>query len=194
MKQRLLVARAPINRPRVLFLDEPTKGLDPYSAREIRGLIASLAREGTTVVLTTHYMEEADELCARVAFLSEGRLVALDEPRELKLRYGQRSASVLLRDRRELSVRLDDPADAERMREWIARGEDPRCPRRGVTRDPDDPGDARPSERACGPADLSGAVAVLWGDGGLGGSRVRAARLEALAARGLSKLPTPSGA
>lgn len=123
MKQRLLVARALINQPRVLFLDEPTKGLDPYSAREIRGLIASLAREGTTVVLTTHYMEEADELCARVAFLSEGRLVALDEPRELKLRYGERSVLVLMRDRTEHVVRLDVDEDAARLAAWMRDGD-----------------------------------------------------------------------
>jgi ABC-2 type transport system ATP-binding protein len=89
MKQRLLIARALINRPRVLFLDEPTRGLDPASARDLRTLIATLGHEGTTVFLTTHYMEEADELCDRVAFLSQGKIVALDTPRELKLRYGQ---------------------------------------------------------------------------------------------------------
>src|SRR5690349_6759225 len=82
MKQRLLIARALVNRPRVLFMDEPTRGLDPSSARELRELIARLAKEGTTVFLTTHYMEEADELCDRVAFLSQGKVVALDTPRE----------------------------------------------------------------------------------------------------------------
>ncbi|HEV8536990.1 MAG TPA: ABC transporter ATP-binding protein [Candidatus Limnocylindria bacterium] len=115
MKQRLLVARALINRPRVLFLDEPTRGLDPTSAREIRTIIARLASESVTIVLTTHYMEEADELCGRVAFLSQGKIVALDSPRELKLRHGQRTARVLLADRRELTVRLNDPADAETL-------------------------------------------------------------------------------
>ena len=88
MKQRLMVARALVNRPRVLFLDEPTRGLDPTSAREIRAIVARLASENVTIVLTTHYMEEADELCTRVAFLSQGKIVALDTPRELKLRPG----------------------------------------------------------------------------------------------------------
>jgi ABC-type multidrug transport system ATPase subunit len=65
-------------------------------------------------------MEEADELCDRVAFLSHGEIVALDAPRELKLRYGQRTARVLLRDRREETIRLDNPADAMRLEQWMA--------------------------------------------------------------------------
>jgi ABC-2 type transport system ATP-binding protein len=123
MKQRLLVARALVNSPRVLFLDEPTRGLDPTSAREIRAIIARLASERVTIVLTTHYMEEADELCGRVAFLSQGKIVALDTPRELKLRHGQRTATVLLRDRREVTVRLDTAPDAEKLAEWMRAGE-----------------------------------------------------------------------
>ena len=122
MKQRLLVARALINNPRVLFMDEPTRGLDPTSARELRALIAHLAKEGTTIFLTTHYMEEADELCDRVAFLSQGKVVALDTPRELKLKQGERRAVVLLADRSEHSIRLDDAADAARLDEWIRAG------------------------------------------------------------------------
>ncbi len=123
MKQRLLIARALINQPRVLFLDEPTRGLDPSSARDLRDLIADLSRSGTTVFLTTHYMEEADELCHRVAFLSQGSIVALDTPRELKLRYGDRTARVLLRDRTEATIRLDDHTDAEKLAAWVTADE-----------------------------------------------------------------------
>lgn len=119
MKQRLLVARSLINSPKVLFLDEPTRGLDPTSARELRDLIRQLSDQGTTVFLTTHYMEEADELCDRVAFLSAGNIVALDTPRELKLRYGSRTATVLLRDREEHTIGLDEPRDAERLAAWM---------------------------------------------------------------------------
>ena len=119
MKQRLLIARSLINSPKVLFLDEPTRGLDPTSARELRDLIRQLSDGGTTVFLTTHYMEEADELSDRVAFLSAGNIVALDTPRELKLRYGSRTATVLLRDRREHTISLDDPRDADRLAGWM---------------------------------------------------------------------------
>ena len=119
MRQRLLIARALVNRPRVLFLDEPTRGLDPASARDLRALVSSLSEAGTTVFLTTHDMDEADELCHRVAFLSRGEIVALDEPRELKLRFGERRATVLLRDRVEHDIRLDDPDDAARVSGWM---------------------------------------------------------------------------
>jgi ABC-2 type transport system ATP-binding protein len=123
MKQRLLIARALINRPRVLFLDEPTRGLDPSSARDLRDLILRLSREGTTVFMTTHYMEEANELCHRVAFLSQGKIVALDSPRNLKLRYGERTAHVYLRDRSEQTIHLDDPIDADRLAAWMRAGD-----------------------------------------------------------------------
>ncbi|MBN1135244.1 MAG: ABC transporter ATP-binding protein [Anaerolineae bacterium] len=97
MKQRLLVARALLHEPKVLFLDEPTRGLDPHVAREIRALVSALAREGITVFLTTHYMEEADQLCNRVAFLDRGRIVALDTPANLKAEHG-RGERVTLED------------------------------------------------------------------------------------------------
>ncbi|MGB7539362.1 MAG: ABC transporter ATP-binding protein [Anaerolineales bacterium] len=84
MKQRLLIARALVPNPKVLFLDEPTRGLDPGMARDIRNIIAGLAAGGTTIFLTTHYMEEADRLCARVAILDRGRIAALDAPNRLK--------------------------------------------------------------------------------------------------------------
>lgn len=95
MKQRLLIARALLHKPEVLFLDEPTRGLDPHIARDIRGIIAELARDGMTVFLTTHYMEEADQLSQRVAFLDEGHIVALDTPARLKAEYGKDEKATL---------------------------------------------------------------------------------------------------
>jgi len=91
MKQRLLIARALLHGPRVLFLDEPTRGLDPGVARDIRNLVTELAHSGTTVFLTTHYMEEADRLSDRVAILDQGRIVALDTPEELKRGQGKQA-------------------------------------------------------------------------------------------------------
>ena len=122
MKQRVIIARSLINSPRVLFLDEPTRGLDPVSARDLRSIITELSRRGTTILLTTHYMEEADELCDRVAFLSAGRVVALDSPRELKLRQGQRTATVLLDTRQEQTIDLNDPAAAAELEGWMRDG------------------------------------------------------------------------
>jgi len=80
MKQRLLIARALLHQPQVLFLDEPTRGLDPNVAREIRAIVRELAVQGMTVFLTTHYMEEADQLSGRVAIIDQGRIAALDTP------------------------------------------------------------------------------------------------------------------
>ena len=83
MRQRLGLARSLLGQPEILFLDEPTAGLDPVSARSVRELVARFAADGGTVFLTTHLMEEAQELCDRVAFLDQGQLVALGSPGEL---------------------------------------------------------------------------------------------------------------
>jgi ABC-2 type transport system ATP-binding protein len=90
MKQRLMVARALAHRPRILFLDEPTEGLDPVSAEAIRNLVLEERARGVTVFLTTHDMLEADRICDRVAFINQGRIAALDTPHSLKQRYGAR--------------------------------------------------------------------------------------------------------
>jgi ABC-2 type transport system ATP-binding protein len=95
MKQRLLIARALLHKPEVLFLDEPTRGLDPHIARDIRTVVSNLAKDGMTVFLTTHYMEEADQLCQRVAFLDQGHIVALDTPVRLKAAYGDGERTTL---------------------------------------------------------------------------------------------------
>jgi ABC-2 type transport system ATP-binding protein len=83
LKQRLALGCAIVHRPQVVFLDEPTAGVDPVSRRDFWGLIYAMAGEGVTVMVTTHYMDEA-ELCQRVGFISQGRLIALDTPARLK--------------------------------------------------------------------------------------------------------------
>ncbi len=100
MKQRLMVARALVNQPRILFLDEPTEGLDPVSAEAIRNLILEEKGRGVTIFLTTHDMLEADKLSDRVAFINQGRIAALDTPHNLKQKYGKRlvKAQVAARD------------------------------------------------------------------------------------------------
>jgi ABC-2 type transport system ATP-binding protein len=88
MAQRLMVARAIFHRPSVLFLDEPTAGLDPQSRLALWDLLGELHGEGQTIMLTTHYMEEADRLCERVAIMDHGRILALDTPAALKQSIG----------------------------------------------------------------------------------------------------------
>ena len=96
MKQRLLIARALLPNPEILFLDEPTRGLDPSIALDIRNLIKRLANEGHCIFLTTHYMEEADRLCNRIAILDKGNIVDLAPPETLKSRYGETLEDVFI--------------------------------------------------------------------------------------------------
>jgi ABC-2 type transport system ATP-binding protein len=84
MKRRLMITIALIHEPQILFLDEPTTGLDVQSSRQIRGLIKELNRKGTTVFLTTHYIEEADQLCQRIAIIDRGKIITVDSPEKLK--------------------------------------------------------------------------------------------------------------
>jgi ABC-2 type transport system ATP-binding protein len=85
MKKRMMIAAALIHEPEILFLDEPTTGLDVQGAREVRGLIRELNRNGTTVFLTTHYLEEADLCCQRIAIIAKGKIITQDTPEKLKL-------------------------------------------------------------------------------------------------------------
>ncbi len=94
MKVRLNVARSLIHNPRLLFLDEPTSGLDPVSARNIKNLILQLRDRGMTVFVTTHNMSVADELCDRVAFITNGKISLIDVPDVLKKQYGARKVTV----------------------------------------------------------------------------------------------------
>ena len=87
-KQRLALAMALVNEPRVVFLDEPTAGLDPQVRREIYDIIEELKQEKKTILLTTHYIEEAERLCDRVAIVDHGKVIALGTPRELKQHAG----------------------------------------------------------------------------------------------------------
>lgn len=115
MRQRMMIARAFINTPDVLFLDEPTDGLDPVTSAAIRRTIREEADRGAAVLLTTHDMLEADELSDRVAFINDGKVVALDRVEALKLRYGTRAVRVRLRDGdavREEVLPLDGAAGA----------------------------------------------------------------------------------
>lgn len=123
MRQRMMISRAFINKPDVLFLDEPTDGLDPVTSAAIRKTIREEAERGAAVLLTTHDMFEADELSDRVAFINEGRIVALDTAENLKLKYGTRSVKVRLRDGdgvREEHLELDGDGSSAKLAELAA--------------------------------------------------------------------------
>ena len=123
MKQRLIIARALLHRPQLIFLDEPTRGLDPVVGREIRRLILDLSQQGVTIFLTTHYMEEADQLCGRVAFLSDGRIVALDTPNNLKVAHGEKYLKITLHNGESLSIDLADPNAGKQLEQLINDGQ-----------------------------------------------------------------------
>ncbi len=82
-KQRFSVATTLINKPRIIFLDEPTTGLDPQARRSLWELVRDIRNSGTTVIITTHYMDEAEYLCDRVAIIDSGKIIALDTPDQL---------------------------------------------------------------------------------------------------------------
>jgi daunorubicin resistance ABC transporter ATP-binding subunit len=111
MRRRIDLAAALVNRPAVLFLDEPTTGLDPYSRNEVWRMVGELVLEGTTVVLTTQYLEEADRLASRVAVVDGGRVIANDTPARLKARLGSTV----------IELGLPDAPSAERAQQLLAR-------------------------------------------------------------------------
>ncbi len=123
MRQRLMMARALVNQPDVLFLDEPTDGLDPASAQSIRNLILKESDRGAAILLTTHDMHEADELSDRVAFINEGKLHAVDTPENLKMQHGKRSVKVRVREEGDVSeriVELDDASAGEQLKAAVS--------------------------------------------------------------------------
>lgn len=124
MRVRLNLARALLHQPRLLFLDEPTSGLDPVTARAIRRLIAAERERGATVLLTTHDMQTADQLCDRVAFVVDGRIATCDAPRALKLGAGPRRLRVEYRTDGTLHSRtVDLAAGAPELVELLAAGQ-----------------------------------------------------------------------
>jgi ABC-2 type transport system ATP-binding protein len=99
-KQRFTIASSLVNKPEIIFLDEPTTGLDPSARRNLWELVRTINQSGITVVLTTHYMEEAEYLCNRVAIMDEGKILEIDEPRKLIEKLSQTTqASFLVKNR-----------------------------------------------------------------------------------------------
>ncbi|MFD2628086.1 ABC transporter ATP-binding protein [Oceanobacillus kapialis] len=99
MKMRLNLCRALLNKPDILFLDEPTSGLDPLNAKKVKDKIRSLKKEGKTILITTHNMSTADEICDRVAFIVDGRIALIDSPRNLKVLHNTKKVRVEYREK-----------------------------------------------------------------------------------------------
>ncbi len=107
MKRALTIAAALINNPEILFLDEPTVGLDVVAARSLRNLIGNLRKQGITIFFTTHYLEEADLLCDQVAILVEGRIIKIDSPRDLKA-VAEKESVIEISFERDISKLMED--------------------------------------------------------------------------------------
>jgi ABC-2 type transport system ATP-binding protein len=120
MKQKLLLCMALINEPQILFLDEPTSGLDVESQRLIKDMIRELNRNGTTVFLTTHNMEEANQLCDRIAIINHGKIATIDSPEKVRLRSsGLQSIEVSF----DKAVNIDDLSKIRSVNEAEKRGD-----------------------------------------------------------------------
>jgi fluoroquinolone transport system ATP-binding protein len=106
MKMRLNFVKALLNDPSILFLDEPTNGLDPSNARIIKDIILEEKKKGKTILITTHLMQDVEELCDQVAFIAKGKLIETSSPKALKLKYGKRQIIVEYEEKNELKSAL----------------------------------------------------------------------------------------
>ena len=122
MRRKLLLARALLHAPRILYLDEPTANLDIHSVEVVHRILRQLMRDGVTILLTTHNMKEVEEVCDRVAILCKGKLVALDSPLALRRHHAERKADVILNDGRREVVDLEDVAQRGRFAEAVSSG------------------------------------------------------------------------
>ena len=123
MKQRVMLAAAVLHKPKLLFLDEPTSALDPGTTLEIHRFLRKLNKEGTTIFLTTHNMEEADKLCDRVAFLNEGEIVEIGNPEALKLKYAGDDIQVKLKSENNSVIVKNNKEGAEKIESWMKEGQ-----------------------------------------------------------------------
>ncbi|MFS0907376.1 ABC transporter ATP-binding protein [Priestia aryabhattai] len=122
MKQRVVLARALLHKPEILFLDEPTSALDPVNTKHIYEGLRKLNKEGTTIFLTTHDMLEAEELCDRVAFLHQGKIKLLDTPQNLRLQFSKGSISLVLKGGKVITVENNEQG-AKQISNYIINGE-----------------------------------------------------------------------
>jgi ABC-type multidrug transport system ATPase subunit len=122
MRRKLLLARALLHRPRLLYLDEPSANLDAHSAEVVRRILKSLTASGVTVLLTTHNMVEVEEICDRVAILCKGKLVALDSPLSLRQMHRERKVDVILADGGRRVFDLDVEEERGRLGAEVAAG------------------------------------------------------------------------
>lgn len=126
-RQRVLIARGLLHEPKVFFLDEPTSALDPQSALSIRNVVKRLRDSGTTIFLTTHYMEEASDLCDRIAILHNGSIIASDTPDNIRMKFGRPVMDVTIRSPQDgadktVSLPINDAEAAGKLSALLSEG------------------------------------------------------------------------
>ena len=122
MRQRVVLARAFLHKPKILFLDEPTSALDPVNTKHIYKGLRKLNEQGTTIFLTTHNMVEAEELCDRVAFLHQGEIKLLDTPKNLRLKFSRKSISLIVGEGNSITVKNDEQG-AKQISDYMKNGQ-----------------------------------------------------------------------
>lgn len=122
MRRKLLLARALLHRPHLLYLDEPSANLDIHSTEVVHRILRQLVAEGVTVLLTTHNMQEVEQICDRVAILNRGRLIALDSPLHLRQQHVEKKVDVILTNGQRCVFDLEDPAAREMLGHHVADG------------------------------------------------------------------------
>jgi ABC-2 type transport system ATP-binding protein len=123
MRRKLLLARALLHRPRLLYLDEPSANLDIHSTAVVHRILRGLAAEGVAILLTTHNMQEVEEVCDRVAILCRGKIVAQGSPLELRQQHSERKVDVILAGGARLVVDLNRDDERDRLGRHVAAGE-----------------------------------------------------------------------
>jgi ABC-type multidrug transport system ATPase subunit len=122
MRRKLLLARSLLHAPRLLYLDEPSANLDVHSIEVVHRILRGLVQQGVTVLLTTHNMQEVEQVCDRVAILCRGKLVALDSPLALRQKHAERKVDVTLADGQRLVLDIDDDRHRRQLSEHVAAG------------------------------------------------------------------------
>lgn len=122
MKQRVTLARAILHKPELLFLDEPTSALDPTNKQQIHQVLKKLNEAGTTIFLSTHDMQEAEDLCNRIAFLHNGTILELDTPQNLRVKHGDSTINIVLKNRTSIHVDQDE-VGAKAIANYMNNGE-----------------------------------------------------------------------
>ena len=122
MRRKLLLARGLLHKPRLLYLDEPTANLDIHSICVVHRILKGLLADGVTVLLTTHNMQEVEEICDRVAILCRGKLIALDSPLTLRQQHAERKVDVILTGGTRIAFDLDHEEERQRLSQHVAAG------------------------------------------------------------------------